>query len=398
MSNVPDGWEMRTLGDLGRYLNGRAFKSSDWGTEGRPIVRIQNLTGSGNQFNYFAGAVEDRYIVRPGDLLVSWAATLGAYFWNGPEGVLNQHIFKVESNIDKRFHKYLIESKIADMLSQTHGSGMVHITKSKFDAIPVAVPPLDEQQRIVAMLEDHLSRLDAADRALAIALDRTSVLQRKAMTSLLDQDGDLLALSDLLSLSIGGLWGEASGQSENDVKVIRVTELSRLGDLDPATAASRSVTKAQYMSRSLRAGDLLLEKSGGGPMTPVGRVGLVREWDEPMICANFMQLMRPDTDRVIPRWLHLYLNGFYLAGRTTSMQKASTNIRNIKASEYVKIAIRVPSLRRQVELVNQCEELLAEAGRMNRALQVGLRQSAALRRSLLTAAFSGQLTKEPIGV
>src|SRR5689334_18744687 len=92
---VPEGWKRTTIGELGRYLNGRGFKTSEWARTGRPIIRIQDLTGSNKNPNYFNGAIEDRYIVEPGDLLVSWSATLGAYIWDGPEAVLNQHIFKV---------------------------------------------------------------------------------------------------------------------------------------------------------------------------------------------------------------------------------------------------------------------------------------------------------------
>lgn len=137
---VPDGWRATTLGDLGQYLNGRAFKTTEWSKSGRPIIRIQDLTGSHRSPNYFEGEVEDRYVVRPGEFLISWSATLGAYIWDGPEAVLNQHIFKVESNIDKEFHYYLVRERIAELERNAHGSGMVHVTKGVFENTPVAVP------------------------------------------------------------------------------------------------------------------------------------------------------------------------------------------------------------------------------------------------------------------
>lgn len=169
MTELPAGWAPTTLGKLGRYLNGRGFKKSEWAASGRPIIRIQNLTGTSEQFNYFSGEAEDRYVARPGDLLVSWAATLGAYIWSGPEAVVNQHIFKVESNIDVKFHKYLLDAKLGELMGETHGSGMVHITRGKFDAVPVLVPPIEEQRRIVDILEDNLSRIDAAIESLGQA-------------------------------------------------------------------------------------------------------------------------------------------------------------------------------------------------------------------------------------
>lgn len=178
---LPDGWEKSTMGEIGRYLNGFAFSSKTWSRVGRPIIRIQNLTGSGSEYNYFDGEIDDRYVVREGDLLFSWAATLGVYIWPGPEALLNQHIFKVESNIDKSFHRSLIEHKTAEMMQQTHGTGMVHITKKKFDAIPILKPPVKEQEEIVEILEEQLSRLDASLSVADFIEKKASALRRSLL-------------------------------------------------------------------------------------------------------------------------------------------------------------------------------------------------------------------------
>lgn len=60
MSDLPTGWTTTTLGALGRYINGRGFKKSEWGAKGRPIIRIQNLTGSSQNFNFYDGPVDER--------------------------------------------------------------------------------------------------------------------------------------------------------------------------------------------------------------------------------------------------------------------------------------------------------------------------------------------------
>lgn len=156
---VPDGWTRTTLGEIGRYLNGRAFKSSEWSKTGRPIIRIQDLTGTNRNPNFFQGKVDDRYVVRAGDFLISWSATLGAYIWDGPEAVLNQHIFKVESFIDKRFHYHLVRERIGELERHAHGSGMVHVTKGIFDETPVAVPETIDVQRLVADMIDQADAL-----------------------------------------------------------------------------------------------------------------------------------------------------------------------------------------------------------------------------------------------
>ena len=162
LGELPAGWCSTDLGSLGRYLNGRGFKRSEWAGQGRPIIRIQNLTGSSEQFNYFEGEVDPKHEVQSGDLLMSWAATLGAYVWRGPSAVLNQHIFKVESFIDQAFHYHTLRWALEALYRNTHGSGMVHITKAKFDSTPVLLPPAPEQHRIVEAIESYFTRLDDA--------------------------------------------------------------------------------------------------------------------------------------------------------------------------------------------------------------------------------------------
>jgi type I restriction enzyme S subunit len=166
-NKLPNGWAEKTLGDLGEYINGRGFKKSEWASVGLPIIRIQDLTGTGKEQNYYNGEIEGRHVVEPGDLLISWSATLGAYIWDGPKAALNQHIFKVETNIDKKLHYYLIQHILDDLYRQTHGSGMVHITKTKFEKTPVLVPETEEQQKqIVAKIEELFSHIDVGIEAL----------------------------------------------------------------------------------------------------------------------------------------------------------------------------------------------------------------------------------------
>ena len=179
---LPPGWEEAPLGSIGDYINGRGFKKSEWRKSGRPIIRIQDLTGSNNSPNYFDGSVDERHVVKNGDLLISWSATLGAYIWRGPESLLNQHIFKVQTFIDKRFHYLLTQHVLDDMVSRTHGTGMVHITKDQFDRTIAPLPPLAEQSRIADALDELFSDLDAGVAALEgvrkkLKLYRVSVLK-----------------------------------------------------------------------------------------------------------------------------------------------------------------------------------------------------------------------------
>lgn len=149
-------WEYKKLGDVATFINGYPFKPSEWTTEGLPIIRIQNLNNPFAEYNYFDKTLDGRYIVKSGDVLISWSGTLGVYEWSGKQALLNQHIFKVlfdKGKINKAYFKYVVSSRIEEMKSKVHGITMQHITKGDFDKTTIPVPPLDEQQRIVAELD-----------------------------------------------------------------------------------------------------------------------------------------------------------------------------------------------------------------------------------------------------
>lgn len=149
------------LGEVATFINGYAFKPQDWSSEGKEIIRIQNLTKTSKEINYYSGAIDKKYIVEDGDILISWSGTLGVFQWCGKSAVLNQHIFKVvfdKIEIDKSYFKYVVEKGLQDAVKHTHGSTMKHLTKKYFDNIMVSYTNLREQQRIASEL-DLLSKL-----------------------------------------------------------------------------------------------------------------------------------------------------------------------------------------------------------------------------------------------
>ena len=144
------------LGEIATYINGYAFKPSDWSDIGRPIIRIQDLTGNSYQMNRFNGMCDSKYIVRNGDVLISWSASLGVYIWQGEEAILNQHIFKVVFNkvyVNKSFFVHQVRKILESASTEAHGATMKHLTKPVFDALPFYLPPIDEQKRIAYLLD-----------------------------------------------------------------------------------------------------------------------------------------------------------------------------------------------------------------------------------------------------
>jgi type I restriction enzyme S subunit len=175
---LPLNWSLTSLGEIADYVNGRAFKPTEWKDEGKPIIRIQNLNNHDARFNYSPVEHEEKYIVKNGDLLFAWSASLGAYIWHGQDAWLNQHIFKVLPHINKSFLYYLLTDVTAGLYAKSHGSGMVHVTKGKFESTEVIIPPLPEQHRIVAKIEALFSELDKGIESLKTAQQQLKIYRQ----------------------------------------------------------------------------------------------------------------------------------------------------------------------------------------------------------------------------
>ena len=169
----------KTIGELCNLVNGRAFKPSEWSNDGLPIIRIQNLNDKSKPFNYYSGEYDKKHFIKDGDLLFSWSGTpgtsFGAFFWNRGGALLNQHIFNVlikNEAVYDRYFQYAMNDQLQHIIDQSHGGvGLKHITKGKLEAVQIPLPPLEEQRRIVEIL-------DAA---------QTLIDQRKEQIDLMDQ-------------------------------------------------------------------------------------------------------------------------------------------------------------------------------------------------------------------
>jgi type I restriction enzyme S subunit len=169
-------WVVRTIGEMFSLINGCAFKPEDWKPIGTPIIRIQNLNDPSAEFNYSQAPVPERNRVESGDLLFAWSGTLGSSFgariWNGPSGVLNQHIFKMlmdEQQITLQFALLILARVEEDIAIRTHGfkASFVHVKKSDLVKVELLLPSVSEQQRIASCLSSLDALITAETQKLA---------------------------------------------------------------------------------------------------------------------------------------------------------------------------------------------------------------------------------------
>ncbi len=157
-------------------------------------------------------------------------------------------------------------------------------------------------------------------------------------------------LEQTLSLADPGVWGPAD--AVDGVSVLRSTNFNNDGRIDLTKLALRAIPKKKRIAKQLEVGDIILERSGGGPRQPVGRVCHFLGDDRPHVFGNFCQRLRANESICLPRYLFWYLYWFHSTGSTLKYQKQTTGIRNLEYKHFLAHDMEIPTKSEQEKIVN----------------------------------------------
>jgi len=187
---------------------------------------------------------------------------------------------------------------------------------------------------------------------------------------------------------ITGLWKGKKPPFVN-VGVIRNTNFSVDAQIDRSDIASINVEQNKFNKRRLLFGDIIVEKSGGGPKQPVGRVALFDMRDGLFSLSNFTAALRVKTPSELDfRFLHKFLHFAYLSGVTEHMQSHSTGIRNLNSKAYKAITIPLPPLPEQQRIVAILDEAFEGIAKAKANAEQNLKNARELFESHLQMVFS----------
>jgi type I restriction enzyme S subunit len=184
----PRDWRRHSLYALADWVNGIAFRDIHFSASGRPVIKIAEIKGGISEQTKFTNqAFDDCLLVRSGDLLFSWSGqpetSIDAFWWRGPEGWLNQHVFKVTArqSVDTIFFFYLLrylKPHFVAIARNKQTTGLGHVTKRDLESMIVGVPGFSEQRaiaHILGTLDDKIElnrKMAATLEAMARALFR----------------------------------------------------------------------------------------------------------------------------------------------------------------------------------------------------------------------------------
>lgn len=385
---IPESWKWVPFSSIATLLNGRAYKKTELleeptsnGKDNTPILRVGNLFTS-DKWYYSDLTLEDNKYCNPGDLLYAWSASFGPTIWQGCRSIYHYHIWRVDHNssyVNKKWLYFWLLGKTQDLKRSGHGLAMIHITKKGMEQELVALPPLQEQVRIVAKLEEAFAEIDRAEKAyeelqtLAGVL-RGQILQEAIQGKLVPQMAEegvveqIGAASEEVPFEIPESW--------QWVQLNRICTLKSGVDMSPSVLLNEPVvdsipyitggsqigqsgellitrwtSKATNISEK---GDVLLICKGSG----LGRTAL-NSYGSVHIARQIIAIRK--TKEAIPQYLDLLLKW-----RWESLRSAAKGvIPGISRKDVLSLLVPLPPVTEQVRIVAKVDDLLKQVNALS---------------------------------
>ena len=390
VGDIPSHWQTRRNRFLFREVDSRSVHGQETHlsmSQVHGLVPSQALGRKSLQSESYAGGK----LVAENDLVLNrLKAHLGVFARAKQTGVISPDysVFRSKSDVSVPYCELLFKTPfyVAEFRRRTKGivEGFWRLYTDDFYDVSALTPPRAEQDQIVAYLrvqDAHIARFIKAkrelikllteqklriiDRAVTRGLDASVALKPSGIEWLgeVPEHWDVSRLGACIKTNRTGVWGSDPSDRNQPDQLICV----RVADFDMEQLAVgiskltvRAVTQSERSGRLLCSGDILLEKSGGGDKTPVGRV-IAFTLDKVSVCSNFVARLVPNTNIVHSAFLLTVMNHLHARRIVVPYIKQTTGIQNLDSTAYFKLGVALPSLDEQViilrALTEQCQPL-----------------------------------------
>ena len=345
------------LKEVATFLNGYAFKPSDWSKEGLPIIRIQNLTGTNRDFNYYNGNYNKKYLVENGDILISWSASLGIFLWENMTGILNQHIFKVifdkNIEIDKIYFLHCMKFLIKKIEKNIHGSTMKHITRPEFEKIKFPIYEIDIQRKISKKLI-FITKIIENNKKL---LNKMEELSKSLFTRMFgdiktnDKNWEIKKLGEVVQTQYG--TSKKATSIVGKFPILRMNNITYSGEMDYKDLKYIELSDSEKEKFLLKKGELLFNRTNSKEL--VGKTGLFN-LDIPMAFAGYLIRIKP-SNLIHSKFLLFFMNSEFMKKLLYNKAKNIVGMANINAKELEDFSIILPPIELQNKFAERTEKI-----------------------------------------
>ncbi|MCL6479226.1 MAG: restriction endonuclease subunit S [Peptococcaceae bacterium] len=412
-----NGWKKTTLGQMADYINGYAFKPSDWQKSGLPIIRIEQMNNPNADCDYYPGTISQKYLLSDGDLLFSWSGTLTTLIWDRGPAILNQHIFKVvPKGCDRDYLYHLLTWLIEPLSNLSHGSTMKHVKRPDLMTFPVDLPMPQEQVLISQVLNVVNHLIKKTEQLIAKLKQIKAGLLHDLLTRGLDENGELRdpvvhpeqfcnspvgripkvwGIGSLSGLAIGGFLNGIFKKPEDvgsGYLLLNVLDLYQDFGIDLSLVQRLKTSERNRQKYSVEEGDCFFTRSSLN-MAGIAHCNVVRYVPEPTIFECHLMRIRPNKSLVVPEFLALWCRSTW-ARRFFMARARQVTMTTISQEDIGPLPVPLPPISEQVLIVRINDEYEKCIKREKRYLEKLIKIKSGLMHDLLTGKVRVPLDKE----
>lgn len=401
------GWESTTVGKLSEVVTKGTTPTSvghKFIETGINFIKVESLSEHG-QFiaSKLAHISEDchealkRSQIKEGDILFSIAGALGRTAVVPADIVpanTNQALSIIRLKDDAPIHRpFLVYALSSGMLIEQiekarGGVAQQNLSLAQVKAFNIPLPPIQEQQRIVAVLDEAFEGLARARAHAEANLQNARELFALAFEHELLKHKDTSTKTTIGEVCTGFEYGtSAKSQTEGKMPVLRMGNLQS-GEIDWGDLVYTD-SDVDIEKLKLNDGDVLFNRTNS--LEHVGKTAIYRG-DMPAIFAGYLIRVHHDRRTLLPEFLNMFLNSKSAREYGRSISGKSVNQANISASKLKTYPIILPSVEVQEEIVERMERLRGPLKDLESSYEVKIQDTDDLRKSLLQKAFAGELT------
>ena len=434
-------WQRVYLKEIATVQNGFAFSSSLFSKSGgMPLIRIRDIDSAKTE-DFYTGKYDNEFVVNHGDILIGMDGDFKAAYWKGDIALLNQRVCRIHLDtklFNRAFLFYCLQPFLDAIHAETSSVTVKHLSSATIQDLPLPLPPLNEQNRIVDKLDELLSELEKGKEQLQTSLEQLKVYRQSILKHAFEgeltlterkkkQFGDTKELvkqlrekgkelniklkypkikddEELPNIPKEWLWIRneellkyvTSGSRDwkkyysNAGSIFIRTQDIKTNNLSLENAAYVKLpTKAEGKRSLVEQNDILMTITGAN----VGKVALIeKEIPEAYVSQSVALMKYLDSRLTKYMWYYFQSRAFgqgLISNLVYGVGRPVLSLENMK-----EVSVALCSIEEQEAVVNEIENRFSVCDKMEAEILHSLNQIEPLKQGLLQKAFEGKLVEQ----
>ena len=401
MKELPAGWAWTTLGEIcDKPQYGWTSSATDEHQAYRLLRTTDLSSGTIHEqsipYCESAPPEPDKYVVRPGDIVISRAGSVGLsalVTHDLANTVFASYLirFRPLSNVVAQYIAYYLKSPAywSQVNQQAAGITLKNLNAAKLTQFSMPLPPFAEQRRIVAEIEKHLSKIDVASAELAAILVKVGSYVAHMFERAVSE-APHTEFRRVLAAPLAN--GRSVPTANSGFPVLRLTSIRNARvDLSERKIGAWSARQAEPFL--VTEGDLLIVR-GNGSLRLVGRAGLVQEVSSQVAFPDTLIRAKLDNTVSLPAYVARAWHTRIVRRQIEAAARTSAGIYKINQTDIENLQIPLPPRPVQEHLASAADAIESLAAQAHATIERSSRMATRLRQAILHKAFTGKLVPQ----